>query len=253
MPSVNSSSVLRVWLSSTVITPSLPTLVNASAMSSPIVRVLRGDGRDVRDRLLALDRGRGLVELGADRLDRGVDAALEIHRVGAGGDVLQAGVDERLGEHGRGGRAVPGDVVGLGRDRLDQLRAEVLVRVDELDLAGDGDAVVGDDRRAEGLVEDDVAPARAERDLDRVGQLVDTALERAAGVLVEAEDLRHDVFLSESCPLARWRRRRTPRLRMQLGAPSMTAYFSMMARTSRADRTRYSSPPYLTSVPPYLL
>src|SRR5215813_1470514 len=30
-------------------------------------------------------------------------------------------------------------------------------------------------------------------------------------------------------------------------------YFSVVASTSRAESTRYSSPPYLTSVPPYLL
>ena len=191
MPSVNSSSVERVWLSSTVITPSLPTLVNASAISSPIVASCAEIVATCAIDCLALDRDRDLVELGADRLDGGVDAALERDRVGAGRDVLQTGVDQCLREHGRGGRAVAGDVVGLGRDRLDQLRAEVLVRVDELDLAGDRHAVVGDDRRAEGLVEHHVAAAGAERDLDGVGQLVDTALERAAGVLVEAEDLRH--------------------------------------------------------------
>jgi hypothetical protein len=55
----------------------------------------------------------------------------------------------------------------------------------ELDLLGDGDAVVGDGGRAELLVEDDVAAARAERDLDRVGELVDAALQQAPGVLVE--------------------------------------------------------------------
>ena len=168
MPSVNSSSVASVWLSSTVITPSLPTLVNASAMSSPIV----GSCAEIVA-TCAIDCSpstgvRGLVELVVDRLDGGLDAALERHRVRAGGDVLQAGVDERLREHGRGRRAVTGDVVGLGRDRLDQLRAEVLVRVVELDLAGDRHAVVGDDRGAEGLVQDDVAAARAERHLDRV-------------------------------------------------------------------------------------
>ena len=36
MPSVNSSSVPKVWDSSTVITPSLPTLSNASAIRPPI-------------------------------------------------------------------------------------------------------------------------------------------------------------------------------------------------------------------------
>src|SRR6266571_1772907 len=38
MPSVNSSSVVTVWASSTVMTPSWPTLVNASPISLPISR-----------------------------------------------------------------------------------------------------------------------------------------------------------------------------------------------------------------------
>ena len=41
----------------------------------------------------------------------------------------------------------------------------------ELDLLGDGDAVLGDARRAEGLVEDDVAALGAEGDLHRVGEM----------------------------------------------------------------------------------
>ena len=109
---------------------------------------------------------------------------------------FRPGVDQGLGEHGGGGGAVTGDVVGLGRDRLGQLRAEVLERVVELDLAGDGHAVVGDRRGAEGLGEHDVAALGAEGHLDGVGQLVDAALERAAGFLVEGEGLGH------GCPFA---------------------------------------------------
>ena len=127
----------------------------------------------------------------ADGLGGLVHAALEGHRVGAGGDGAEALVDHRLGQHGRGGGAVTGDVVGLGGDLLGQLRAEVLERVVELDLAGDGDAVVGDRGGAPLLVEDDVAALGAERHLDGVGERVDAALERAAGVLVELQDLRH--------------------------------------------------------------
>src|SRR3712207_2905748 len=41
------------------------------------------------------------------------------------------------------------------------------------------------------LVEDDVAAPGAERHLDGVGQAVDSTLERAPGVLVELQDLRH--------------------------------------------------------------
>ena len=104
-----------------------------------------------------------------------LDAALDDHRVGAGGDVPEALGDHRLGQDDRGGRAVAGDVVGLGRDLLEELRAHVLERVLELDVARDGDAVVGDRRRAELLVEDDVAALGAERHPDRVGEAVDAA------------------------------------------------------------------------------
>ena len=75
-----------------------------------------------------------------------LDAALDVHRVGAGGDVLDALAVDRLGEHGGGGGAVTGDVGGLGRDLAHHLGAHVLERVLELDLLGDGDAVLGDGR-----------------------------------------------------------------------------------------------------------
>src|SRR5882757_5729596 len=71
------------------------------------------------------DRGRGsdlllglhiLGELGqffADPLHRGLDAALERHRVGARRDVAQALTDQRLGQHRRRRGAITSDVVGL--------------------------------------------------------------------------------------------------------------------------------------------
>ena len=65
------------------------------------------------------------------------------------------------------------------------LRAHVLELVLELDLLGDGDAVLGDARRAERLVEDDVAALRTERDLDRIGENVDAAQHALAGVAVK--------------------------------------------------------------------
>ena len=187
------------------------------------------------------------------------------------GDVAQALADHRLGQHGRGRRAVTGDVVGLGGDLLGELGAEVLVRVVQLDLLGDRDAVVGDRGGAPLLVDDDVAAPRAERHLDRVGELVDAALERLARRVVELQGLGHLVaVLLQSLGGAgtgpRGGRRR-PGAGAPAGAgapgassgmprscePALPSYFSMTASTSRADRTRYSSPPCLTSVPPYLL
>ncbi len=153
--------------------------------------VLRGDRRDVGDLLLALHRRRRLVERGADRLDGSVDAALERAGAGAGGNVAQARLDQRLRQHGRRGGAVARDVVRLGGHGLGELRAEVLVGIIEFDLAGDRHAVIRDDGRAERLVDDDVSAPGTESDLDRVGQFVDATLERAARVLVKAEDLGH--------------------------------------------------------------
>ena len=124
------------------------------------------------------------LDLGDDRLDGLVDAALDGDRVAAGGDVAKAFVDDGLGEHGGGGGSVAGDVVGLGGDFLAELGAHVLVGIFELDLLGDGDAVLGDRGASPLLVEDDVASLGAEGDFDRVGDVVDAALKRASRVLI---------------------------------------------------------------------
>src|SRR5690606_12348113 len=65
--------------------------------------VVRRDRADLRDLLLALGRRRDLLQLLDDLLDRLVDAALERHRVGAGGDVLETLAEDGLGED-RSGR-----------------------------------------------------------------------------------------------------------------------------------------------------
>ena len=93
--------------------------------------------------------------------------------------------DDRLGENGRGGRAVAGDVVGLGCDFAHHLRAHILELVLKLDFLGDGHAVLGDARCAEGLVENDVAALGAKRHLHGIGQNVDAAQHAVAGFLAE--------------------------------------------------------------------
>ena len=143
------------------------------------------DGGDVRDVGAVAHRLGQALQLGHQRLGALIQAALEQHRVGAGGDDLQTLGDDRLGQHGGGGGAVAGDIVGLGGDLDQQPRAHVLKRVFELDLLGDGHAVVGDGRGTELLVDRDIAPARAERGLDRIGDDIDAALERAPGLFVE--------------------------------------------------------------------
>src|SRR5690606_25892469 len=128
------------------------------------------DRADLGDLLRARDVLRARLQVVDDLGDGEVDAALEVHRVHAGGDRLHAFAHDRLGEHGRGGGAVTGEVVGLAGDLAQHLRAHILELVLELDLLGDGDAVLGDARCAEALVDDDVAALGAERDLHRVGE-----------------------------------------------------------------------------------
>ena len=90
---------------------------------------------------------------------------------------------------------VPSPATSLVRDRdlFGELGAHVAERLVELDFAGDGDAVVDDQRGAEFLVEDDVAAAWAEGDLDGVGEGVDAFAQGLARIHVERELLTgHD-------------------------------------------------------------
>ena len=70
----------------------------------------------------------------------------------------QAFLIDRQRQDGRGGGAVAGDVAGLLGDRVHELGAHVLEGIGQVDFLGDGDAVLGDGRAAEGFVDDDVAP-----------------------------------------------------------------------------------------------
>ena len=128
------------------------------------LRVGGADGRDLGDLVVALDRGRGAFGWPRQHRLGGLSMPIFICiGLAPDGDVLEALGDDRLGEH-RGGRgAVAGDVLGLGGGFLEQLRAHVLERVVELDVAGDGHAVMGDGRRAVLLVQRDVAALGAER------------------------------------------------------------------------------------------
>ena len=73
----------------------------------------------------------------------------------------------------------------------DIARAHVLERIVELNLLGDGHAVVGDQRSAELLVENDVAALGAEGDLHGIGQSIDADFKRLAGLFAGFNELRH--------------------------------------------------------------
>src|SRR5207249_3942452 len=196
-----------------------------------LVRLAR-DRRHVGDVVVVLDGYGEVFDLGDHRLDRLLDADLQQHRVGARGDVAEAFVDHGLGQDRRRGGAVTGHVVRLGRDLAQELRAGVLHRVLELDLADDRHAVVGDGRRAELLLEHHVAALRAKRDAYRLGNRVDALLEVLSRLNVECDCFRH------------------------MRSPLLPCYFFLpfeltTARTSFSDTIRYSISSSLNSLPAY--
>ena len=142
---------------------------------------------DLSDLLVRGDFLRVLLEIGDDRVDREVDAALQVHRIEPGRHGLRAFAGDRGSEHGRGGRAVAGGVVLLRGDFAHQLGAEILELVGKFDFLGDGHAVLADARRSIGFFDDDVAALRAERDFHRIVENLDAAQNAIARVGGEAD------------------------------------------------------------------
>src|SRR5699024_4905587 len=212
------------------------------------LRVARRDGAHAGDVVAVLD----LLAVALDGLHSSGDslahAAADVHGVGAGGHVLHAFGDHSLGQDGGGGGAVAGGVVGLGCDFLHQLGAHVLKRVLQLDLLGDGHAVVGDDGCAVLLVQHDVAALGAQGDLDGVGQRINAGAKCLAGVLALFDLFCHKVSL-----LFLLYMRRLACRGMVRSCSGRAAYSSTMARMSLWRTMVHSSPSTLTSVPEYLL
>ena len=90
--------------------------------------------------------------------------------------------------------AVACSVVGLGSNFADELCAHVFSSLFQLDLLGDGNTVVGDQRSAVLLVEDDVAALRTDGDFNGVSELVDTAEQSISGFNALYDFLCHDLY-----------------------------------------------------------
>src|SRR5690606_31268278 len=102
------------------------------------------DRADLGDFLAGRDGAALLLQLGHGGGHGFVDAALEVDGVEAGGNVLQAFLNDGLGQHGGGGGAVTGVVAGLGGNVLDELGADVLELVLQFDFLGNRHTVLGD-------------------------------------------------------------------------------------------------------------
>src|SRR5216684_3664426 len=158
--------------------------------AADLLVVVGGNGANLGDHV-ALDVLVELLDFRNGYFDGLFDAALESGGAGAGGDSLDAFAEDGLSEHGRGGRAVTGNVGSLGSDFADHLRAHVLEGIAEFDFLGHGHAILGDDGRAELLFDHRVAAFGAEGDLYCVGECIHAAQNRLAGILTCYNLLRH--------------------------------------------------------------
>ena len=152
--------------------------------------VVGRDGANLGDHLAA-HRLRHLLQFGGDHLHRPLDAALDVHRVRAGDHMFHAFAIDGLREHGGGRGAIPGDIRRLARDFTRHLGTHIFERVSQIDLFGDSHAVLGNRRRSELLVEDDIAALGTQGDLDRVGQLIDAAQDGLARLVAVHNLLCH--------------------------------------------------------------
>ena len=164
------------------------------------LHLLHGFGDEAADLLVIVGGNAGnildflyivvnLLALGLDTLYHAgnslVDTALEVHRVGTGGNVLEAYIDDGLCEDGGGGCAVAGLVARLGGNLLHELGAHILERVLEFDFASHGNAILSDVGSAEFLFDDYIASFGTECHFDSVCQSVNAILEFFASLDIE--------------------------------------------------------------------
>ena len=147
---------------------------------------------------------RHLLEAGGYRDHTLVDATLDGHRVVTRRHHARAFGEDRPGEYGRGGRAVTGNVRGLGGDLFYHLGTHVFDLVFELDLLGYRYAVLGHVGRAPGLFENHVTTAWAEGYCYGVGKGVDAFEKLVAGFLAETNYFGHVTGLSSERVLPDW-------------------------------------------------
>src|SRR6267154_1935411 len=145
MPSVSSSSRPKVLLSSTVMTPSLPTLSMASAIISPMAA--SPAEMEAVEAICSLV-STSLASLESSSLTRSTAASMPFLS-----DIGLAPAATLRRPSRTSACAITRDVVGLLRNFLDELGADLLPRVLELDLLGDGDTIVGDGGSAPLLLE----------------------------------------------------------------------------------------------------
>ena len=100
--------------------------------------------------------------------------------ISSGSYVLDALANHRTSNNGRRCGTVSGDIVCLGGNFLQKLRAHIFKRILQLDLLGNGYTVIGDCRGAELFLQNHIASFGAECDPYCIRYFIHSALHSAA-------------------------------------------------------------------------
>ena len=103
-----------------------------------------------------------------------INTTFDFHGIGASGNQFCTFTENGLSQHSGGGGAVAGNIRGLGGNLAHHLGAHVLESVFNLDFLGHGYTILGDDRRAKGLLNQHITTLRSKGYLDCIGKGVDT-------------------------------------------------------------------------------
>ncbi len=155
-----------------------------------------GNGTDLSDFLVVLDRLGQFLQAGNSSFNSFVDAALDFHGVVTRGDQLDAFAVNGLGQYGSGSGTITGHVRSLGSDFLDQLSAHIFKLAFQFDFLGDGYAVLGDQGSTERTIDHNVTALGTQSNLNSIGQLIDTAENQSAGILSEFNFFGRHIYLS---------------------------------------------------------
>jgi len=157
--------------------------------------ILRGNAGNVGNFFFGVDRGSLFENEFRNACRSSDDSALEQHRIRASSHILQTFGNNRLCQNGCSGRAIAGDVVGLGGSFFEQLSAHVFKGVFEFNFFGDGHTIMGNGRSAEFLIERDITTLGSKGGCNGIGDFIDTSLKFTTCFFTENELLCH-VFLS---------------------------------------------------------
>ncbi len=154
-------------------------------------RVIGGNRSNLSNSLFAFNLTRILFDVFHSSVNRFVNAAFQDNRVGAGGNILNALVNDSLSQNAGRSGAVAGYVVGLGSNFFNQLSAHVLGSVFQVNFLGNAYTVVGNQRRAKFALQNYIAAFGPQSYFNRISQSVNTALQSITGVFFKNDLFSH--------------------------------------------------------------